>query len=90
MAWASSLLAHKQIASNMLLYWAFMERAIEKGIPVFNFGRCTPNSGSHRFKKQWGSRDVQLHWYQYSGSGSRSATPFTGDEKYVWGPRIWR
>jgi len=90
MAWASSLLAYKRIAPNMLLYWAFMARAIGDGIPVFNFGRCTPNGGSHRFKKQWGSRDVPLHWYQYSTRGSRSATPFTVDEKYVWGPRLWR
>jgi FemAB-related protein (PEP-CTERM system-associated) len=90
MAWASALLAYKQIAANMLLYWAFMERAIETRIPVFNFGRCTPGSGSHRFKKQWGSRDVQLHWYQYSRSGSPDTTPFTSDRQYVWGPRIWR
>ena len=42
MTWASSLDAYKRIAPNMLLYWSFMERAIEAGVRTFNFGRCTP------------------------------------------------
>jgi FemAB-related protein (PEP-CTERM system-associated) len=88
--WASSLLAHQKMAPNMLLYWAFMERCAQEGVQVFNFGRCTPDSGTHRFKRQWGSRDEQLWWYQQTASGERSATPSPDDARYAWGPRLWK
>ena len=58
----------------MLLYWAFMERAVHERLTLFNFGRCTPGAGTHRFKRQWGSRDEQLWWYQQARAGA-SATP---------------
>lgn len=64
MTWASALREYSTHAPNMLLYWAFMERAIETGARTFNFGRCTPGTGSHRFKAQWGTADRPLHWYR--------------------------
>ena len=91
MTWASSLSAYNKVAPNMLLYWAFMERAVQEGLSVFNFGRCTPDSGTHRFKRQWGSRDEPLHWYQWARSGNASAaTPSPDQGAYAWGPRIWK
>ena len=60
--WASSLREHNRDAPNMLLYWSFMEQVIERGATVFNFGRCTPGEGTHRFKLQWGGESVPLHW----------------------------
>ena len=56
MTWASALAAYNPIAPNMLLYWAFMEPAIAQGVTLFNFGRCTPGGGTHRFKRHWGPR----------------------------------
>lgn len=87
--WASSLLSHKQVAPNMLLYWAMMERCIEQGIGVFNFGRTTPGSGTHRFKQQWGTREEQLWWYGASDRDG-ATTPAPTDSAYAWGPRIWK
>ena len=89
MTWASSLQSFSKVAPNMLLYWAFMERAVKEGLTLFNFGRCTSGSGTHRFKRQWGSRDEQLWWYQDSQSVAAS-TPSPDDGAYSWGPRIWR
>ena len=86
--WAASLREYNRIAPNMLLYWGFMERAINNGLSVFNFGRCTPGGSTHRFKQQWGSRDQPLWWYQQQ-SGTTS-TPSPDDSRYSWGPRIWR
>jgi len=86
--WASALRAHKELAANMHLYWAFMERCIANGISIFNFGRCTPGEGTHRFKLQWGSKDETLWWYQ-SGAAEGGGTPSPDDARYAWGPRIW-
>jgi FemAB-related protein (PEP-CTERM system-associated) len=87
--WASSLRAHSRIAPNMALYWAFMERATREGVRVFNFGRCTPGSPTHRFKRQWGARDEPLWWYGVSRR-AEEGTPSPADGAYAWGPRLWR
>lgn len=89
MTWASSLYAYSRIAPNMLLYWAFMERAVQEGLTLFNFGRCSPGVGTHKFKRQWGSRDEQLWWYQAGRAGEGAATPSPDQGAFSWGPRIW-
>jgi FemAB-related protein (PEP-CTERM system-associated) len=87
--WASALRAHSRISPNMALYWAFIERATAQGARVFNFGRCTPGSSTHRFKQQWGTRDEPLFWYGVS-RGADEGTPSPTDGAYSWGPRLWR
>ena len=89
MTWASDLLDYRRLAPNMLLYWSFMERACREGLERFNFGRCEPGSGTHRFKRQWGTRDERLWWYQWS-DGDVAAPPTPDDEAWSWGPKLWR
>jgi FemAB-related protein (PEP-CTERM system-associated) len=91
MTWASALVAYNKLSPNMALYWAFIERAAREGLALFNFGRCTPGSGTHRFKQQWGGRDVPLHWYQRAagGGGAEAHTPSPDDGAYRWGPKLW-
>ena len=86
--WASALTAYNAMSPNMALYWGFIERAAQEQLAVFNFGRCTPGSGTHRFKQQWGTRDVPLYWYQQARSAAK--TPSPDDSAYSWGPRIWK
>ena len=74
----------------MLLYCAMLERGIAEGARVFNFGRCTEGSGTHRFKSQWGGRDVPLWWYQWTPGGVEAATPSPDQGAFAWGPRVWR
>jgi hypothetical protein len=90
MTWASALTEHNRIAPNMALYWAFIERAVRDGVRRFNFGRCTPGGGTHRFKRQWGALDEPLWWYQHVPGGGVAATPSPDDSAYSWGPRIWK
>jgi serine/alanine adding enzyme len=72
--WAGALRRHSRMAPNMLLYWALMEEALARGAHTFNFGRCSPDSGTHRFKRQWGGEDHPLPWAQWS-PGEVRATP---------------
>lgn len=88
--WASSLASANRIAPNMLLYCGMMERAIADGARVFNFGRCTPGSGTHRFKSQWGGRDHPLWWYQSTRAGEQASTPSPDKGAFSWGPRLWQ
>jgi len=88
--WASSLREHNRIAPNMLLYWSFLERAAKEELRTFNFGRCTPGGGTHRFKLQWGARGEQLWWYHSAWSPKAQATPSPNDGALSWGPRVWK
>ena len=61
--WASSIRRFNRFSPNMLLYWESFKVAIEQGCKRFDFGRCSPDGGTYRFKKQWGAQESQLYWY---------------------------
>ena len=89
MTWASSLREHNSTAPNMLLYWSFMEQMIARGVRVFNFGRCTPGGGTHRFKRQWGGLDVALPWAHWSTRG-KVATPSPERPLFRRATAVWQ
>ena len=89
MTWASSLRSYNRTAPNMLLYWRMMENAIERGASTFNFGRCTPGGGTHRFKLQWGGTDEPLPWAVWSPTGS-VATPNPDQGKFRLATAAWK
>ena len=88
MTWASALGKYNRMAPNMLLYWSFMEKAIEKGAALFNFGRCTPGGGTHRFKHQWGGEDTPLRWLEWERHGSGEPSPDSW--AYRTATRVWK
>ena len=87
MTWASSLREYTRMAPNMLLYWSFMEHSIGLGRRRFNFGRCTPGGGTHRFKLQWGSSDHPLGWTRWPAEG---APPEPESAAFQRASAIWR
>lgn len=66
---ASSLRAYNATCVNMLMYWKLLERAIERGQAVFDFGRSTVDCNTYRFKKQWGAVPAPAMWQYYSRAG---------------------
>ena len=73
--WASALYELSRKAPNMLLYWSLMEEMIDRGVSTFNFGRCTPGEGTHRFKMQWGGHDEPLPWIVWPESEPEQGAP---------------
>ena len=67
--WAAADRRHKELSANMLLYSAALEFGCRAGYRVFDFGRSSPGSGTHRFKEQWGARPLALHWYYWLRHG---------------------
>lgn len=61
--WASTLREHNHTGINMAMYWTVLQLAIEKGFELFDFGRCSRDAGTARFKQQWGAFPVPLHWH---------------------------
>lgn len=62
--WAATLVEYNTLCPNNLLYWSVIKHYCLAGAKFFDFGRCTVDGPTHRFKKQWGSDTVDLN-YQY-------------------------
>jgi serine/alanine adding enzyme len=68
--WASCLKEHFSLCPNMLLYWTALRQASLAGFRRFEFGRSTRDSGTHRFKQQWGAEEEPLFWYSIPAASS--------------------
>jgi FemAB-related protein (PEP-CTERM system-associated) len=78
--WASSLRRHFEHCPNQMLYWEAIREAIRRGLDAFDFGRSQWNTGTYRFKQQWGARAVPLY-YQYLLRGT-SEMPSFADQQH--------
>ena len=54
----------------MFMYWQLLERAIIRGSQTFDFGRSSKDSGTYRFKRQWGAEPSQACWQYYVRRGN--------------------
>jgi FemAB-related protein (PEP-CTERM system-associated) len=86
---ASSLRRFNHGCANMLMYWHLLERAVQRRQGVFDFGRCTFDSSTYLFKKQWGAEPSPVGWQYYiragDGSSGRRENP-----RYQRLIRLWR
>ena len=91
--WASALRSHRTLSPNMLVYWHLMEQAVGRGARRFNFGRCTRDSGTHKFKMQWGGQEETLWWYHNpsaTGESTDSATPSPDQGVFRIATQVWQ
>jgi len=59
---ASSLREYNHTACNMLMYWHCLKRSVERGQRAFDFGRSSHDSGTYKFKQQWGAEEHPAIW----------------------------
>jgi serine/alanine adding enzyme len=63
--WAACRDDAKPGGFNMRLYWEVLRVVMERGCRQFDFGRSTADSGTYKFKLQWGAKPVQLYWHRW-------------------------
>jgi FemAB-related protein (PEP-CTERM system-associated) len=88
--WASSLRRDNHTAANMLLYWEAIRHACLDGYCTFDFGRSTPNSGTFRFKQQWGAVPKPLYWHYFLKPDGLVPELSPNDPKYHLLTAIWQ
>lgn len=78
--WASAIREYNKYNPNMLLYWSMLAQAADAGLTEFDMGRSTPGEGTHRFKRQWGARELGLSWQRFDATTRqrRQALPAGG------------
>jgi FemAB-related protein (PEP-CTERM system-associated) len=88
--WASSDRRYDRLSPNMLLYSAVLEYACHQGSKVFDFGRSSVDSGTYRFKQQWGAQPRQLHWYYWLAEGQSIPGLNPDNPKFKAAISVWR
>jgi FemAB-related protein (PEP-CTERM system-associated) len=86
---ASSLREYSSTCANMLMYWNLLDRAVQRGQAVFDFGRSTTDGNTYRFKKQWGAVPEPAVW-QYYTRGGNAADLRPDNPRYQPLIRMWQ
>jgi serine/alanine adding enzyme len=61
--WASTLRKVNAFSVNANMYYNILDRCINNGNKLFDFGRSTIDAGTYKFKLQWGAEPKQCHWH---------------------------
>lgn len=64
--WASALKSSHAVCANVGMYAQILEDAVKEGYQTFDFGRSPKEGGTHRFKAQWGAKEIPLYWHTWS------------------------
>jgi len=88
--WASSRREYFASCPNMLLYWATLRAACLEGFRRFEFGRSSRDSGTYRFKRQWGAREEPLFWYTIPIRQAAGQGLWSGDIRGAFLAAMWR
>jgi hypothetical protein len=88
--WASALREFNPLCANVLLYWHMLRFAIDRGVPLFDFGRSTPDQGTFNFKKQWGAVPRQLVWEYWTADGRSLPDLNPSAPKFDLAVRTWQ
>jgi len=88
--WSASLRESRRKYSAVLMYWALLEWALANGYRKVDLGRCTPQSGTHEFKRHWVCQEKPLHWYYWLSQGSPLPELRAENPRYRLATRLWQ
>jgi serine/alanine adding enzyme len=88
--WASSLREWNRLGANMLLYWRAIRAAIDRQSDTFDFGRSSRDSGTYRFKAQWGAQPSQLYWHYWLPEGANLPSLNPENPRFALAVRTWQ
>ena len=90
MPWVASLQDYLHMRPNNLLYWEAVVRACGDGYRLFDFGRSKWNSGTFRFKMQYGAEPVQLYFQFYLNRANKVPDVDPDSRAFKHLVKIWR
>jgi len=88
--WAAATPVAKRLSINMRMYWEMLRFAVQAGAQAFDFGRSSKDSGTYRFKAQWGAQPMQLHWHYWLPAGAPIPKLNHSNPKYARAAAMWR
>ncbi len=83
-------LAARPVAGNDYMYWAVMERARERGLKLFDYGRSKRGTGAFDFKVHWGFEPEPLHYEYFLVRAGQLPNLSPTNPKYERMIRLWQ
>ena len=88
--WASTVRDANPLSMNMLLYWEVLKFGMQRGFKYFDFGRSSRDSGTFRFKQQWGAQPKQLYWHYWLAEGGELPALNPSNPRYAFLITLWK
>jgi len=88
--WASTIKNVNHLSVNMLMYWEVLQFAIKNQYSYFDFGRSSKESGTFRFKQQWGAKPKQLFWHYWLAENIELPKLNPDNPKYALAINLWK
>ena len=88
--YGGSVARGRDLAANDFMYWAVMQRAVERGARLFDFGRSKQDTGSYHFKKHWGFEPQPLPYAYYLVHAKTVPNISPTNSKYRLFIQAWR
>ncbi|MCG2736006.1 MAG: FemAB family PEP-CTERM system-associated protein [Candidatus Methanoperedenaceae archaeon] len=88
--WAALDRDYRHLNPNDLLYWNAIRNACEKNYKFFDFGRSIESSGTYRFKKPWGAKEIKLQYIYYLNNIRTIPDTSQKNTKRKMFARFWR
>lgn len=76
--------------ANEAMYFALMERAVERGCDHFDFGRSKVESGPASFKKNWGFEARPVQGFHWTPPGVSPRDVDSTSDANAWKTRAWQ
>ena len=88
--WASTIKDVNHLSVNMLLYWEVLKFAVDNQYQYFDFGRSSKDSGTFRFKQQWGAIPKQCYWHYWLKNNAEMPSLNPNNPKYKLVISLWK
>lgn len=88
--WVASLTDYNKIYVNNFLYWKAIIFARENGFRFFDFGRSTKDTGTYKFKEQWGAKPIPLFYEYFLSRASKIPKVDAVDNRYQILINLWK
>ncbi|MGH8145756.1 MAG: FemAB family XrtA/PEP-CTERM system-associated protein [Rhodanobacteraceae bacterium] len=88
--YGGSVARGRALAANDFMYWAVMQRAVERGARLFDFGRSKQDTGSYHFKKHWGFEPQPLPYAYHLVRASEIPNVSPTNSKYSLFIKAWQ
>ncbi|UZJ43924.1 FemAB family PEP-CTERM system-associated protein [Marinimicrobium sp. C6131] len=88
--WASTIKPANALNTNMWMYRKILDYAVSEGYEFFDFGRSTRGAGTYHFKKQWGAKPYEHHWYYITPDHSKPPELNPDNPKFRLMIALWK
>ena len=73
--YGANLVEYNSKYLNNFMYWEAVRFGIRSGMRYLDLGRSQTESGTYKYKEQWGAKAEQLKYLVYDGCGDGSGPP---------------